>query len=69
MITPIVQEEFFVWVAPDGSIELPLIAPVYSDCLAMPNRFSDKVYPSAMDLRLNGYSIKKVKVTIEPISK
>lgn len=66
-IEPIVNEEFFVWVAPDGSMQLSLIAPDYATCMAIA-KLSHKygMSQSVFEMRRKGFTIEKVKVNIIP---
>ncbi|KKN74629.1 hypothetical protein LCGC14_0388310 [marine sediment metagenome] len=64
-IEQIVNEDFYVWVAPDGNMQLTLLAPDETTCEAVAKLFHKSgIGQSPHQMRLKGYDIKKVKVTI-----
>ena len=62
---PIIEEDFFVWVAPDGNMQLSLLAPDIPMCLAVARLFHTKgLAQSPHEMKLKGFRMEKVKVTI-----
>jgi len=64
-IEEIIDEEFYVWVAPDGNMQLSLLAPDYIMCEAIAKVFhKGGMGQSPHQMKLQGYTIQKVKITI-----
>ncbi len=64
-LQPILNEEFYVWVAPDGNMQLTLLAPDPVTCAAMAKLLSKTGFTkSPHEMKLNGFTMQKVKVTI-----
>ncbi len=67
-IEPITNEEFYVWVAPDGSMQLSLLATEHTTCLAITKLFHENgIGQSAHEMREKGFTIEKVNVTIQKL--
>lgn len=62
----IYKQTFYVWCAPDGSMQLSLIGPDLPTCLAIPKVFSG--VKSIKEMKSKGFYIQKVEVTIKPIN-
>lgn len=62
---PIYNEIFYVWCAPDGSMQLSLIGPDLATCLAVPKVLNGA--QSVKELKAKGFYIQKVNVSITPI--
>lgn len=66
-IEPIINEEFHVWVAPDGTIQLTLLAPDLPTCMAVAKLWHKKgLGKSPHEMKMSGFTIQKVRVTIVP---
>lgn len=69
-IEPIINEEFYVWVAPDGTMQLTLMATDLPTCLAIAKLWHKAgLGKSPHEMRMNGFTIEKVRVTIVPDNK
>ncbi len=67
-IEPITAEEFYVWVAPDGTIQPQTLAPDFVMVIAMTKMLHKKgVAQSMFEMERKGFTIERVKVTIEPL--
>lgn len=68
LVEPILNEVFFTWIAPDGGIQIGMTAPDAATCVAYAKLLSTKkLSQSPYELRMKGFFMQKVKVTIEPI--
>lgn len=59
----VVDETLYVWVAPDGNIQLCLNGPSLQDCIDIACLFTGSKTPK--ELIDNGFTMRKVKVNIE----
>lgn len=65
-IEPIVNEEFYVWVASDGSMQLATMSPDEATCIAIAKLYHTYGFgQSPFEMRRKGFSIQKVKVNIQ----
>lgn len=65
MLEPIINEEFYALIAPDGSIQTMTLAPDLTHCLAVVALLrSAKLVQSERELKTKEFKYQKVKVTI-----
>jgi hypothetical protein len=62
----IYKETWYVWCAPDGTMQLSLIGPDLPSCLAIPKVL--KGVQSIKEMKKQGFYIQKIEVTINPIN-
>lgn len=66
-IEPIVDELFYAWVAPDGTIQFALMSTDIISCIAIANVFAKYgIGKSPDEMKKEGYTIEKIKVTAIP---
>lgn len=66
-IEPMTKEPFVCWIAPDGSIQMNLIAPALPELLGMTKVLHRAgVGQSASELRRKGFFIANCEFTLEP---
>jgi len=64
---PIIDEEFYVWVAPDGEMQLALLAPDLPSCTAIAKLwYTSGLGKSPHQMKLDGFTIQKVKISVTP---
>jgi hypothetical protein len=69
-IEPIIDEQFYVWVAPDGTMQLTLLAEDEPTCMAVAKLLHKSGFSkSPHEMRLRGFTIQPVKLTIVPNQK
>lgn len=65
-LEPIIKEEFYAWVAPDGAIQLATLAAEPVMCLAYTRLLYEKrIGQSPHEMKLKGFKIQKVILTVE----
>lgn len=68
-IDPIIEEEFYCLVAPDGSLQVSSLTPDYPMCLAFTKLLNESgMGMSLNELRKKGFTFQKVIVTIREIN-
>lgn len=66
-IQPIIEEEFYAMIAPDGHIQTATIGSSEAECMAIVKLFHKcGVGMSWHELKMKGFTYQKVKVTIVP---
>lgn len=64
-VTPIINEKFYTWVAPDGNVQLALMAEDISMCVALIKLFSKSgMSKTQADMEKEGFEIKPIRLTI-----
>jgi len=64
-IEEIVEEEFYVWIAPDGAVQFATLAEDEPACWAIAKLLAKQgIGHSPHAMRQKGFSIEKVEVTI-----
>lgn len=64
-VEPIVNEIFYAWVAPDGTIQLTLIGIDIPTCLALAKLWHKKgLGQSIHELKQKGFTIENINVTM-----
>lgn len=60
------NEPFVAWVAPDGTVQLPTIAPNHDFCIGYTNMMAAKgLGKSYSEMRKEGFSIMPILLTVK----
>lgn len=65
---PILNETYYAWIAPDGEVQIATIAIDPVMCLAFTRLLHKaKMGQSPHEMKLKGFSIQPVNLTIKPV--